>query len=364
MGNGSDFTGSDLADVIIVSDAMYVHKTARIYYTTYDMRRMCDSLNPRRQADFIVASKDPLHADHPYQYGRVLGIFHVMVSHRGRNATTATPQLMHFLLVRWFTLDYNDDGSSTGGWKSKRLHRLSFAPANNPSHPAFSILDPAAIIRAIHIVPAFRYGRTESLLPSSPIARVSNNLKYHNSDWDTFYVERFKLYFWSHVAILTKYSFADRDLFMRFRGGAVGHSEQMRTLLLPFESDRDPLDAQYRQRQCEIDAKGLECVFDEEAVKEAPDGSEDEGSNLDDLVDQMFKPLNDDKSGWDDEEGSGDDESLEESEADEGDERMDRSDSEGSDYMDEDDEESDGVSIGGDWDGEGGFLEALGYALL
>lgn len=188
-GNGSEFTGADLANVIIVGNAMYGHKTVRVYYTTYDMRRECDSLNPRRQADFMVASKEPAHAAHPYQYGRVLGIFHAMVCHRGHNATSATPQLVHFILVRWFTVDCNEDGTPTGGWKNRRLHRLSFAPANDPDHPAFSIIDPATIIRAVHIVPAFRYGRTEALLPPSPIARIQHNPRYPNSDWDTFYVE-------------------------------------------------------------------------------------------------------------------------------------------------------------------------------
>lgn len=146
---------------------------------------------------------------------------------------------------------------------------------------------------------------------------------------------------------------------MRFRAGAVGHSEEMRALLVPFESDRDPLDAEYRQRQRNIEARGANEVSDEEALDELEDIPDDERIDSDNIWDNIFKPLNDDKIGFDDDNNEDIDDMDTDDSADSAEE-----DDEDDEYMDEDEEDSDGVSIGGEWDGEGGFTDALGYAPL
>ena len=70
------------------SDKIFDHKTMQVNYTTYDMRRAQDSLNPRNQANIMVLANEPDDgADggststtrDPYWYARVLGIFHVNV---------------------------------------------------------------------------------------------------------------------------------------------------------------------------------------------------------------------------------------------------------------------------------------------
>lgn len=143
---------------------------------------------------------------------------------------------------------------------------------------------------------------------------------------------------------------------MRFRGGGIGHSDEIRTLLEPFESDRDPLDAEYRQRRRDIEARGAAQVFAEEVIDELPSGSEDEGMDLDDdedsddVLDRIFKPFSNKKSSSDDDEVSSEDDWYNEYTDDDGE--------------DSDSEDDDGISVGGEWDGEGGFIEALGYAPL
>ncbi|KAI6008697.1 hypothetical protein F5J12DRAFT_891833 [Pisolithus orientalis] len=55
----------------------------------------------------------------------------------------------------------------------------------------------------VHIIPAFHWGRTTSLLPPLIARHKSEN----NEDW-----------YWYYVNI-----FVDRDMFMRFQGGARNH---------------------------------------------------------------------------------------------------------------------------------------------
>lgn len=74
---------------------------------------------------------------------------------------------MDLLHVRWF----HRDRTSPSGWIAKRLPRLTFIPDNKDG--AFGFLDPADIVRASHIMPAFAHERTSEFLKSpSPLARV------------------------------------------------------------------------------------------------------------------------------------------------------------------------------------------------
>ena len=145
------------------------------------MRRSQDSINPRipGHGDIIVLSPenetendDP----HPYWYARILGIYHCNVHYR----KSPEPQRMEFLFVRWFGRDMK----SVSGWKAKRLLCLGFVPGNDET--AFGFLDPAQVLRSIHLIPAFAWGRVTKCLPgSSPIAR---GLTEPDDDWQRYYV--------------------------------------------------------------------------------------------------------------------------------------------------------------------------------
>jgi len=59
--------------VTFLNNRIYSHKVLRVNYTTYDMRREQDSLNPRTHPDIMVLSQEPkMHEDgtpeHPYWY--------------------------------------------------------------------------------------------------------------------------------------------------------------------------------------------------------------------------------------------------------------------------------------------------------
>jgi hypothetical protein len=163
--------------VLFTNDRIFRHKVLRINYTTYDLRRAQDSLNPRTHADVMVMAHE---GDHPYWYARILGVFHVNVVYTGGDAPGFnSPQQMDFVWVRWFGRDPND---YQAGWKAKRLPRLGFIPADEPG--AFGFLDPRNIIRGVHLIPGFQYGCTYTLLPPS----IARPLHENNEDWKFYYV--------------------------------------------------------------------------------------------------------------------------------------------------------------------------------
>ncbi|KAG2134483.1 hypothetical protein DEU56DRAFT_720285, partial [Suillus clintonianus] len=122
---------------------------------------------------------------HPYWYARVIGIFHINAEHQNNTGLYSRPTRMDFLLVRWFRRD-----SSPAGWAAKRLHRLEFFDEDSPD--GYGFLDPDTVIRGVHLIPGFAY-------PIDP-----DDL---NSDSRFYYLN----------------IFVDRDMFMRYRGGGIGH---------------------------------------------------------------------------------------------------------------------------------------------
>ncbi|EJD46540.1 hypothetical protein AURDEDRAFT_44685, partial [Auricularia subglabra TFB-10046 SS5] len=129
---------------------------------------------------------------HPFWYAKVLGIFHVDVS---QESICPKPTRQDVLFVRWFGCD----PEFAGGWKARRLDRIGFIPASDPD--AFGFVDPAIVIRACHLIPAFAHGRTTDLLGPSSIR------DHPDGDWRYYYVDRF----------------ADNDMLMRYTNLGIGH---------------------------------------------------------------------------------------------------------------------------------------------
>ena len=178
-GDEIDFTDSERETVTLVNNRIYRHKVLRINYTTYDLRRAQDSLNPRNHADVMVLSHEDEDGDpHPYWYARILGVFHAQVRHIGPRSKSTAVHRMDFLWVRWFgrDLDYK------AGWKAKRLHRLGFIDSEDPG--AFGFLDPNEVIRGVHLIPVFAYGRISSILPPS----IARQPRESNQDWVFYYI--------------------------------------------------------------------------------------------------------------------------------------------------------------------------------
>ena len=160
--------------LIILNNTMYQHKTLRINYTTYDNRRDQDTINPKRQSDIMVlADKDPTH---PYWYARVVDIFHAMVRINGPETRIREFQRMEFLWVQWYGIDMG----VKSGFAAKRMFQVSFFEGSD----AFGFVNPADVLRVIHLIPRFAGPRITDLLGQS-IARREDEL---DQDYERYYV--------------------------------------------------------------------------------------------------------------------------------------------------------------------------------
>ncbi|KAI8973085.1 hypothetical protein BD414DRAFT_425210 [Trametes punicea] len=210
------FSDEQLRSLLFEHDRMYRHQIMRVNYTTYDVRRGQDIIHVGTDHCHVMvcANEEPSNLDgnsslgevsddqEPilYWYAKVLGIYHVNVIDITEHALQ--PRRMEFLHVRWF----GRDPEWQSGWAVKRLERIGFVPQTDDD--AFGFLDPADVIRGCHLIPAFAEGHTSCLLGASLLAR---SISDGHQDWERYYVNRF----------------VDRDMFMRYLGGAVGHGSQL-----------------------------------------------------------------------------------------------------------------------------------------
>jgi len=170
---GREFTDQDRRSILIRDNRIFRHQVLRINYTTYDVRRNQDSINIRTQSDVMVLADNETNG-HPYWYARVIGIFHAMVRRSGFGNEW---EKRDFLWVRWYGLET----SHQFGFKAKRLPRIGFVDTDDN---AFGFIDPANIIRAVHLIPAFYHGLTSELLPASMARRKDED----DQDYNRYYV--------------------------------------------------------------------------------------------------------------------------------------------------------------------------------
>lgn len=123
--------------------------------------------------------------DHPYSYARVLRIFDAEFQYIDPLSPSppAQPHRVQFLWVRWFEIDpfYH------AGWEAKRQHRVRFVQADSPTG-AFGFLDPADVIRGVHLLPAFAYGTTDAYLGMSAARHEQHTKLTGHKDYTYFYV--------------------------------------------------------------------------------------------------------------------------------------------------------------------------------
>lgn len=172
-GEESTFSVEDRYSLIIAANKLYRHAYLRVNYTTYDIRRDTDVVNPSVPSrSFIMVNSSA--GKHPFWYARVLGIYHIQVLSAARGILN--PKRIDFLHVRWL----GDEPGAAGGIPQKRLHRVGYV---SPKQGAFGFIDPAMIVRGCFLIPAFRLGRSTSLLPKS-VAWDSSE----EGDWAGYYV--------------------------------------------------------------------------------------------------------------------------------------------------------------------------------
>lgn len=177
-----------LNSIFIKDNRMYLHKLARFYHTTYDIRRSEDVINPRTthcdvmllsdsQASISRNVDDP--PPHPFIYARVLGIYHVNVVYAGPGMVSYETMHFDFLWVRWFQLDTT---ALDAGWAASQLDRVSFPPM--AQQESFSFVNPERVLRGCHLVPTFSAGKRHL-----DGIGLSKNAK-DGQEWVSYYVNR------------------------------------------------------------------------------------------------------------------------------------------------------------------------------
>jgi hypothetical protein len=184
-GDEHEFSDADRSAVLILDNRVYSAKVLRVNYTTYDVRRDQDSINPRTRSDIMVYSPETGPDAHPYWYARALGIFHARVLHVGAKSVNHSPQDMEFLWVRWF-------GQVPGhqfSMKAARLPKIGFVPEQDDL--AFGFLDPSLVVRGCHLIPSFSEEQSDELLSATlTAARFPGD----TMDWRAYYVNMYVVF--------------------------------------------------------------------------------------------------------------------------------------------------------------------------
>ncbi len=175
------FTNDDRNTIRIRNNTIYQHCTARINYTTYDMRRDYDTVNPRTHPFVMVPSPEKGLNSHPFWYAAVLGIFHAEVQHIGQQSSDIRPKIIKFLWIRWLEPVYDH----TFGQKKAKLPKLCFSSCHDEF--TFGFLDPAHVLRGCHLMPAFADGKKAEPLITINDTEATWNNKFHD-DWKHYYI--------------------------------------------------------------------------------------------------------------------------------------------------------------------------------
>jgi hypothetical protein len=177
-----EFTDSDRNSICFVGSKIYSVQTCQIYYTSYDLQRQHDTINPNTHPDIMLRSPVNEEGAEPYWYARVLGVYHANIWAENSVIPGArNVRRMDFLWVRWF----GEEPGYRSGFCRARLPKIGFVESLDEF--AFSFVNPADVVRGCHLIPAFNAGRSVDLLPwPRSIARRLNPEDI--DDWLNFYV--------------------------------------------------------------------------------------------------------------------------------------------------------------------------------
>ena len=176
--------------VIIKDNQIYAHKQARFYYTTCDVRRSEDIINPRTSHKDIMllashpneetqtgTSKSSEQPPHQFLYACVLGIYHTNVVYTGPGMISYEPMRFDFLWVRWFNVSLDTT------YSKKRLKRMHLDCLTFPQWPTTKLLILSILILffvAVIFLPMFSQGRRlKDGVGLSKLARDEQDWKYY-----------------------------------------------------------------------------------------------------------------------------------------------------------------------------------------
>lgn len=169
--------------VLFKHDRIYQHSLLRINYTTYDVRRSQDVVNPSTSHCDVMLLASLDHDDstiiHPFCYARVLGVYHVNAVYMGPGMLDYEAHRVEFLWVRWFQ---SMEPPSSSLWKSCRLERVRLSPTGD--NDSFGFIDPSDVLRGSHILPRVAKGRLHK------DGKGFSKCALDSTDWAEYYIGR------------------------------------------------------------------------------------------------------------------------------------------------------------------------------
>jgi hypothetical protein len=240
VSQGGDGSDNMWASVELHNSRIYTQQTMRVKYTTYDVRREEDIIRIDSKANIMVLQDGAVDrhgadsmAEDPYRYGQVIGIYHADVMFVGELVDGSRNYHSHridFLWVRWYT--------AVSPRRPLRLQQLRFKPLEDPN--AFGFLDPAKVVRGVHVIPCFASGRapptatpastqaTSVATPAStPASTETPSSSPKRPEWNLYYINRCVLCLASSKCcedLIDTNRFVDRDMLMRYHLNlAIGH---------------------------------------------------------------------------------------------------------------------------------------------
>ena len=191
-------TSSDGLEIILHSQVLfknnqiYWHHLMQIHYTTYDVCRVQDSINPNADHQDIMLLSNTLHsAAHSFCYARVLGIFHANIIYNGPDLMDYQPHHLEFLWVCWFEVIEGHQKQNV-----YKLDILHFIPMDVDN--AFGFVNPIDVLRSCHLIPDFSRGKLH------PNCQVRLRACWDAHDAKQYYVNLFVFWLitWRWLVIL------------------------------------------------------------------------------------------------------------------------------------------------------------------
>lgn len=173
---------SRLNHVVFHGNKIYRHRLLRINYTTYDLQRDFDNINPHtdKKNIMLLSNEDGNRDSHPFSYARVLGVFHTNIIFTGPGSKDFRSRRVDFLWVRWFELV--PERTVVHGWEQNALDTVRFLPMADED--AFGFVDPADVLRGCHVIPSFVDG------PLHPNGVAISRCAGDSEDWKRYYINR------------------------------------------------------------------------------------------------------------------------------------------------------------------------------
>jgi hypothetical protein len=171
--------------VNISLNRLYAHKLLRVNYTTYDVRRAQDIIHvDMLQSNIMLHNElafpedpEPLSGPlHPYRYAKVIGVYHANVAYVGTLPDGSRDLTAHRIDLAWIHR-YNILEAD----KEFVLDSLSLCSLF--SDGALDFLDPAKIVRSVHLIPRFFKGRKAAPTPPSKCVPAQDA-------WDQYYINK------------------------------------------------------------------------------------------------------------------------------------------------------------------------------